>query len=124
VLRSGEVDLVQQRTGREARIETAVPDRILGLSAVLTFRNHHSTAIARTRAELSFIAEADLLRLVDDHPAIWFALLHQLSQDVMHTYDVIRRDFWRKSATPGRRSKSAVARAGCWVLSTRAVEVR
>lgn len=102
LLRSGEISLVHTRPGKEDLVDMAIPGRVLGLSAVLTFRDHLATAVAKTECELSFIEREEFRRLVDEYPDIWFSLLHQLSQDVMHSYDVIRRDFWKKSSAPHR----------------------
>jgi CRP-like cAMP-binding protein len=87
ILHAGEVDLVHER----AATRTAQAGEILGLSAVISGRAHLSTAVARTFAEVAFIEGDEFRSLVDDHPAIWFSVLRQLSQDVNESYDVIRR---------------------------------
>lgn len=106
LLRAGEIDLRQARRGRTDLVETAFPGRILGLSALLTHRNHLSTAVAKTDSELGFIERERFRLLAEEHPAVWFGLLHALSEDVMHSYDVLRREFLRRSSAPTRAARA------------------
>ena len=91
VLHSGEVDLVfAARTGYGKPLRLAEAGQILGLSCVVTHRPFDCTAVARTECEVGYIDRDELLRTLDDSPAVWFTVLQMLSSDVNAVYEDIR----------------------------------
>jgi len=91
VLRSGKVDLLFfARNGAAKPLRVAEPGQILGLSCVVTNRNHDCTAVAHTSCEIGFIERDDFLRMLDESPAVWFSVLRFLSNDVNAVYGDMR----------------------------------
>jgi CRP-like cAMP-binding protein len=91
ILQEGTVDLLfASRNGNVKPLRMAEAGQILGLSCVVTQRNHDCTAVARTRCELGFIERDDFLKMLEDSPAIWFSVLRLLSNDVNAVYDDMR----------------------------------
>jgi CRP-like cAMP-binding protein len=91
ILQEGTVDLLfASRNGNVKPLRLAQAGQILGLSCVVTQRNHDCTAVARTRCELGFIERDAFLRMLDDSPAVWFSVLRLLSNDVNAVYDDMR----------------------------------
>ena len=91
VLRSGRADLLfSSRNGDAKPLRVAEAGQILGLSCVVTQRNHDCTAIASTPCEIGFIERDDFLRTLDDRPAVWFSVLRLLSSDVNAVYEDMR----------------------------------
>jgi|GEM_PF-1168462 len=95
ILHSGEVALSSVLDGRKTRVRTARAGEILGLMAVVSRRDHLSSAVATSLCEVGFIEAGEFRRLIDESPAVWFSVLRQLSQDVNASYDVIRERFDR-----------------------------
>lgn len=95
ILHSGEVVLSSVLEGRRTRMRTARAGEILGLMAVVSGREHLSSAVATSLCEVGFIEADEFRKLVDESPAIWFSVLRQLSQDVNASYDVIRERYDR-----------------------------
>ena len=91
VLESGTADLLfSSRNGDAKPLRVAEAGQILGLSCVVTQRNHDCTAIASTPCEIGFIGRDDFLRILDDRPAVWFSVLRLLSSDVNAVYEDMR----------------------------------
>lgn len=91
ILQAGQVDLLfSARNGNVKPLRVAQPGQILGLSCVVTRRDHDCTAIARTACDVAFIEREDFLKLLDSSPAVWFSVLRLLSNDINAVYDDIR----------------------------------
>lgn len=91
VLHSGLVNLLfAARDGSAKPLREAQSGQILGLSCVVTQRDHDCTATAAEPCEVAFIEREDLLRALDDSPAVWFSVLHVLSNEVNAAYDDMR----------------------------------
>jgi CRP-like cAMP-binding protein len=87
VLHSGIVDLLfAARNGNVKPLRVASPGQILGLSAVISSRDHDCTATARTVCRAGFIDSEDLRRELDERPEVWFNVLRLLSTDVDRVY--------------------------------------
>lgn len=90
-LQSGQIDLVfSARNGYAKPLRVAEPGHILGLSAIVSQRNHDYSATTRTPCEVGFIERKRFLDYVDHSPAVWFNVLQLLSEDVNACYDCIR----------------------------------
>jgi CRP/FNR family transcriptional regulator len=91
IVQSGTVDLLfSARNGNVKPLRIAQAGQILGLSCVVTQRDHDCTATARTPCEIGFIGRDEFLRVLDDCPAVWFSVLRLLSNDVNAVYDDMR----------------------------------
>ncbi len=95
VLHAGEVILVHALDDDSERGRLATAGQMLGISAVMSGCAHHTSAIATTACDVAFIERSEFRSLIDGSPALWFAVLRQLSQDVNESYSIIR----------GRRTK-------------------
>lgn len=90
-LHSGEVDLLfAARNGDMRALRVATSGQILGLSAVLMSRPHDCSAITRVPCEVGFIPRDEFLRVLEQHPSVWFSVLRILSNDVNGVYDDMR----------------------------------
>ena len=91
ILRSGCVKLLfAPRNGTAKPLREAHPGQILGLSCVVTLRDHDCTAIASSDCEVAFVRREDLLHVLQKSPAAWFSVLHVLSSEVCAVYDDMR----------------------------------
>lgn len=90
-LYSGQVDLLfAARNGDMRPLRVAGSGQILGLSAVLMRRPHDCSAITRVPCEVGFIPRDEFLRVLEEHPEVWFSVLRLLSNDVNAVYDDMR----------------------------------
>lgn len=91
VLHSGSVDLLfAAKDGSAKPLREAQSGQILGLSCVVTQRVHDCTATAAEPCEVAFIEREDFLHALDDSPAVWFSVLHLLSNEINAAYDDMR----------------------------------
>lgn len=91
VLHSGSVHLLfASRDGSAKPLREAQPGQILGVSCVVTEREHDCTAIAAEPCEVAFIERDDFLRALEKSPAVWFSVLRVLSSEVNAVYDDMR----------------------------------
>lgn len=91
VLLSGEVDLLfSSRAGQAKPLRVASAGQILGLSCIVSGRNHDCSATARTSCVTGFIAKEKFLSLLDENPPLWFSILQTLSSDINSCYDCMR----------------------------------
>ena len=91
VLHSGTAQLLfSGKNGNTKPLREAQPGQILGLSCVVTQRAHDCTATAAEPCEVAFIEREDFLRSLDESPAVWFSVLHLLSNEVNAAYDDMR----------------------------------
>jgi len=91
VLLSGEVDLLfSSRSGQAKPLRIAEAGQILGLSCVVSGRQHDCSATARSSVVTGFIAKDKFLSLLDENPALWFSILQMLSTDINSCYDCMR----------------------------------
>jgi CRP/FNR family transcriptional regulator len=92
IVHSGAVDLVfAARNGTVKPLQVAGEGHIVGLSAVVSRRPHDATAVVSDSSELGFVSAEKLMALLDRDPAVWFAVLQFLSQDVCSCWDSLRR---------------------------------
>ena len=90
-LHSGTVKLLfSGKSGASKPLRAVHPGQILGLSCIVTRRDHDCTATAAEPCEVAFIEKDDFLHALDDSPAVWFSVLHVLSSEVNSAYDDIR----------------------------------
>ena len=91
VLLSGTVKLLfAGRTGDAKPLREAQAGQILGLSSVVTRRQHECTATAAEPCEVAFVERDDFLRALEESPGVWFSVLHVLSNEVNAVYDDMR----------------------------------
>ena len=91
VLRSGTTKLLfSARNGSAKPLREAQPGQILGLSSVVTPRVHDCTATCAGPCEVAFIERETFLRALEEQPAVWFSVLHVLSNEVSAVYDDMR----------------------------------
>lgn len=91
-LHDGEVDLVfASRVGTQARAFRVAEDgQILGLSSVVSRRPHDCSATARTTVEYGFIPRERFLKILEEEPSLWFAVLQMISADINSCWDCLR----------------------------------
>ena len=90
VVHSGKLELLFSSRNGAKPLREAQPGQILGLTSVVTRREHDCTATADEPCEVAFIERDDFLRALDDSPAVWFSVLHVLSNEVNAVYDDMR----------------------------------
>jgi len=91
VVHNGQVDLVfSGKNGSAKPLRVAEEGQILGLSCVVSRREHDCSATTRTACELGFIDRDTFLQQIDHSPSVWFSVLQLLSQDVNSCYDCMR----------------------------------
>jgi CRP-like cAMP-binding protein len=92
IIHSGAVDLVfSARNGMSRPLQVAGEGQIVGLSSVVGAREHDATAIVRVPSEIGYVEAGQLMALLDREPAVWFAVLQFLSENVTSCWDSIRR---------------------------------
>ena len=91
VLLSGEVDLVfASRAGLMKPLRIAGAGQLLGLSCIVSGREHDCSATTRTSAVTGFIPKSTFLKLLDENPALWFSVLQMISSEINSCYDCMR----------------------------------
>lgn len=92
IIHSGAVDLVYAaRNGMTKPLQSAGEGQIVGLSSVVSGREHDATAIVRVPSELGWVEGRHLMALLERDPSAWFDVLQFLSQDVSSCWDTMRR---------------------------------
>jgi CRP-like cAMP-binding protein len=91
VLLSGEVDLLFARRGDDVPLHFASAGQILGLSSLVSGRNHEYTATATTTVLTNFIERDVLFNVLHDNPQRWFDVLQVLSSDIISCYDRVKQ---------------------------------
>ena len=91
VLLSGEVDLLFVRRGDDVPLHFASAGQILGLSSLVSGRNHEYTATATTTVLTGYVERDVLFRVLHDHPERWFDVLQVLSSDIVSCYDRVKQ---------------------------------
>jgi CRP-like cAMP-binding protein len=90
VLLSGEVDLLFARRGDDIPFHFAQAHQLLGLSSIVSGRNHEYTATATTTVLTGFVDRDTLFRVLHDSPERWFDVLQVLSGDIISCYDRVK----------------------------------
>lgn len=85
-LQSGEVDL----SFSNKPLLAAEPGQLLGLTCVMSDRAHDSTAITRSACITGFIGKTEFLRLLDEKPTLWLAVLRMISSNINACWDCMR----------------------------------
>jgi CRP-like cAMP-binding protein len=92
IIHSGIVDLVfAARNGISKPLQVAADGQIVGLSSLVSGREHDATAIVRTPSELGYVDGPRLMALLERDPSAWFDVLQFLSQDVSSCWDSMRK---------------------------------
>lgn len=91
VLLSGEVDLLFARRGDDIPLHFASAGQILGLSSIVSGRNHEYSATATTTVLTGFVDRDTLFRVLHDNPERWFDVLQVLSRDIISCYDRVKQ---------------------------------
>jgi CRP/FNR family transcriptional regulator len=92
IIHSGAVDLVfAARNGVTKPLQLAGEGQIVGLSALVSGREHDATAIVRVPSELGYVEGRMLMELLERDPSAWFDVLQFLSQDVSSCWDSMRK---------------------------------
>ena len=92
IIHSGTVDLVfAARNGISKPLQVAGDGQIVGLSSLVSGREHDATAIVRTPSELGYVDGPRLMALLERDPSAWFDVLQFLSQDVSSCWDSMRK---------------------------------
>ncbi|MDP9361658.1 MAG: cyclic nucleotide-binding domain-containing protein [Acidobacteriota bacterium] len=83
VIHSGTVDLVfSARNGMTKPLRKLHAGDVAGLSDAVSNTPHDCTATTRTAARIGFVPITELRHLLDQQPAMWFAIAELLSADV------------------------------------------
>jgi CRP-like cAMP-binding protein len=91
VLLAGEVDLIfASRAGVVKPLRIAGSGQLLGLSCIVSGRDHDCTATTRTNAVTGFIPKQTFLKLLDENPPLWFSVLQMISSEINSCYDCMR----------------------------------
>ena len=92
IIHSGAVDLVfASRNGVSKPLQTAGEGQIVGLSSLISGRDHDATAIVRAPSELGYVEGRRLMEVLERDPATWLGVLQLLSQDVNSCWASMRR---------------------------------
>jgi CRP-like cAMP-binding protein len=92
IVHSGAVDLVfAARNGVAKPLQLAGEGQIVGLSSLVSGRDHDATAIVRAPSELGYVEGRALMELLERDPAAWFGVLQFLSQDVSACWESMRK---------------------------------
>jgi len=91
VLLSGEVDLLFVRRGDDVPLRFASAGQILGLSSLVSGRNHEYTATATSTVITGFVDRETLFRVLHESPERWFDVLQVLSSDIVSCYDRVKQ---------------------------------
>ena len=86
VLLSGEIELLFSTHTDSAPLLFAVPGQILGLSSIVSGRNHEYTATSKTTVLMGFVPSNVFFKVLHDSPARWFDVLQVLSSDISSCY--------------------------------------
>lgn len=91
-LHSGEVDLYMSaaKSGESKSLLLVEPGQILGLTSVMSDRPHDSSATTRTDCITGFVENARFLRLLDEKPALWLAVLRMISTNISACWECMR----------------------------------
>jgi CRP-like cAMP-binding protein len=91
VLHSGKVDLLfsTSKGGPKPLRVVEAPDA-LGVSDVVSARQHDCSAITHTPCLVGFIDKEHLLATLSEDPAMWFGILETLSNELNSCYDCVR----------------------------------
>jgi len=88
ILYAGRVELsVTDIHGRQMVLGLALPGDVLGLSAVVSGKNHEETAEAAVPSQTGFIKCNDFLHFLNHHPEAAFWVVQLLSEQVTATLD-------------------------------------
>jgi len=91
IVRRGKVKLsVCARDGKTLILRIAEAGEMLGVAATIASREYEATAAALEPAEITFIRQVDLLRLMRQNPEFAFHVTRHLSQDYTATCREIR----------------------------------
>ena len=91
VLLSGEVDLLFMRRDDAVPLHFARAGQVLGLSCLVSGRNHEYTATATSTVLTGFVDKATLVKVLHDNPDRWFDVLQVLSSDIISCYDRVKQ---------------------------------
>lgn len=92
IIHSGTIELLAtSRTGAVTPVQTAEAGHIVGLSSVVSNHPYDASAVVRESSELGYIDANALRRLLDRQPAVWFAVLRFLSNDVNACWESMRK---------------------------------
>jgi CRP-like cAMP-binding protein len=92
IIHSGTVELLAtSRSGGVTPVQTAEAGHIVGLSSVVSNHPYDASAIVHEPSELGYVEANALRRLLDREPAVWFAVLRFLSNDVSACWDSMRK---------------------------------
>ena len=91
VLLSGEVDLLFARRGDNIPLNFSTAGQVLGLSSIVSGRNHEYTATAKTTVLTGYVDRETFFRVIHQNPERWFDVLQVLSSDIISCYDRVKQ---------------------------------
>ena len=92
IIHSGTIELLAaSRSGAVTPLQTAEAGHIVGLSSVVSNHPYDASAVVRDTSELGYVEADALRRLLDRQPAVWFAVLRFLSNDVSACWESMRK---------------------------------
>lgn len=92
IIHSGVVDLVfSARSGISKPLSAARPGTIVGLGDAVSNTPHDCTATTRTSARIGFVPLAELRRMLEETPALWFTIAQMLSADLNSCWASMRQ---------------------------------
>ena len=91
VLLSGDVDLLFSRRNDNIPLHFARAGQVLGLSCLVSGRNHEYTATATSTVLTGFVDRETLVGVLHDNPERWFDVLQVLSSDIVSCYDRVKQ---------------------------------
>lgn len=97
VLREGTADLLFSGKGAGDPL-TIDAGTVLGLSCLVSNRNHEYTATADEAAIVGFVDRETFFRVLNESPTRWFDVLRILSRDISSCYDRVRELAERRGA--------------------------
>ena len=86
LIHSGQVDL----SFASKPLLSAHEGELLGLTSVMSSRPHDSTAVTRTPCTAGFVEKNQFLRLLEEKPQLWLAVLRLISTNINQCWDCMR----------------------------------
>lgn len=92
LIHSGEIDLTfaPLRSGEAKALLVAGQGDVLGLASILSGKPHDCSAETRTPCITGFVQKEELVRLLDEKPALWINVLRLISSNISACWDCMR----------------------------------
>jgi CRP-like cAMP-binding protein len=88
IVHTGQVDLVfSGRNGMSRTLRSKRSGDVIGLSEVVSNTKHDCTGTTHSASHIGFVPAADLRKLLEENPSLWFGIAARLAVDVGSCWD-------------------------------------